>query len=71
MQTNDPGDCLSTRIVVKIVFTGRLLIGIAYKIDVWCFQVVGIVQTKDIGGCLFKRILLKVVFTGCLLISIS
>ena len=70
-QTNDPEDCLSTRIVLKIVFTGRLWIRIACKIDVWCFQVVGIVQTKDIGGCLLKRILMKVVFTGWLLISIS
>ena len=70
VQTNDPGDCLSTRIVLKIVFAGRLWIGIASKIDVWCFQVVGIVQTKDIGGCLLKRILLKVVFTVCLSISI-
>ena len=32
---------LSIGIVLKIVFTGRLLIGIAWTNDVWCFHLIG------------------------------
>ena len=39
-------ETVSIGIVLKIVFTGRLLIGIAWTVDVWCFQLIGIVQPK-------------------------
>ena len=68
---NDFGNCLSIGIVLKIVFTGCPLIGVAWAIDVWCFQIIGIVQTNDVGDCLLIGIILKIVFTGCLLIGIA
>ena len=47
--TNNLGHCLSIGIVLKIVLTGCLLIGIAWTIDVWYFQKVGIVWSNGFG----------------------
>ena len=43
---------------------------IAWKIDVWCFQLIEIVET-NLGDCLFIGIALRNVFIGCLLIRIA
>ena len=68
-------ETVSVGIVMKIVFTGYLLIGIAWTFDVWCVQLIEIVQTNDLGDCLLMGIVLKivftVVFTGCLSIGIA
>ena len=62
VRTNDLGDCISIGIVLKIIFTGCLLIGIAWTIDVWCNQLIGIVHTNDLADCLIIGIVPKIVF---------
>ena len=54
------------------LFSQGVLIGIAWTIDVWCFQTIEIVQTNDLGDCLWLiGIVLNLVFKGCLLIGIA
>ena len=63
--SNDSGVSLLIGIVLTIGFRDCPLIGIDWTIDVWCFQLVGIVQTNDLGDRLLIGIVLKIVFTGC------
>ena len=57
--------------VLKIVFAGCRLIGIAWTIGVWRFQLTEIVQTNDLGDCPLIGIVLENVSTGCVVIGIA
>ena len=39
--------------------------------DVWCFQLIVIVQTNDLGDSLLIGIVLGIAFTGCILIRFA
>ena len=59
-------------IALKTVFTGCLLIEVAWTIDVWCFQISWNYRDNDRRICtVLTGIALKIVFTGCLLIGIA
>ena len=53
------------------VFSQSVLIAIEWTIDVWCIQLLRIVQFKDHGDCLLIEIALKIVFASSLFIGIA
>ena len=62
---------VSIGIVVRIVLTGCLPFGLAWKIDAWCLKLIRFIQTNDLGTCLLIGIVLKIVFTGYVWIGMA